>query len=132
MRINEVEKASGCSRHTIRFYETRGLIDEPRRDDNNYRAYEPAVVEQLGFIRMAQDVGFSLAEIRAILTSQRSSSFDCVQGAELVDDKIAEIGRRITQLRRMKAELEAARADLVLSALEHRLEVPQRLRKYAG
>lgn len=130
MRIGEVEESSGCSRHTIRFYEVEGLIDKPRRDVNNYRAYAPGVVDELAFIRSAQDVGFSLAEIRSILTSRRSSSINCVQGAELVDDKIAEIGRRISHMRRMKHQLEAMRAELVDSAILHRLEVPKQLKKY--
>ena len=130
MRIGEIEKSSGCSRHTIRFYEAEGLIDAPRRDVNNYRSYAPGIVDELAFIRSAQNVGFTLAEIRSIRTSQRSSSINCVQGAELVDDKIGEIGRRISQMRRMKSQLEAMRAELVDSALLHRLEVPKKLEKY--
>lgn len=130
VRINAIEKASGCSRHTIRFYEAEGLIDAPRRDGNNYRDYEPGVVAELAFIRSAQEVGFTLGEIRAIVASQRSSSLDCVAGAELVDDKISEITRRITQLRQMKSQLQEMRADLVVSAVQHHLDVPARLRRY--
>ncbi|MFH5211808.1 MerR family transcriptional regulator [Antrihabitans sp. NCIMB 15449] len=130
MRINAVEKASGCGRHTIRFYEAEGLIDAPRRDSNNYRDYAPEVVDELAFIRTAQDIGFTPAEIRSIKESQRSSALDCVGGAELVDAKISEITRRITQLRQMKTLLEQMRADLVVSAVQHQLDVPVRLQRY--
>lgn len=132
MRIGEVEKLSGCGRHTIRFYEAEGLIEAPRRDGNNYRAYEPAVVDELAFIRSAQDVGFTLGEIRAILVSKGASSFDCLRGAELVDEKIGEVTRRITALRSMKSQLEVMRSGLVDSAVGNRLEVPNRLRKYGS
>ncbi|MEO6473135.1 MAG: MerR family transcriptional regulator [Aeromicrobium sp.] len=130
MRVGELERSSGCSRHTIRFYESEGLIDAPRRDVNNYRSYASEVVEELAFIRSAQNAGFTLAEIRSILESKRSSTIDCVQGAELVDNKIAEIGLRVAQLKRTKSRLEAMRRELVCSAFEHSLEVPEQLRKY--
>lgn len=130
MRIGELEALSGCSRHTIRFYEAEGVIEAPHRDPNNYRAYAPEVVEELAFIRAAQDAGFSLAEIHSILLSKRSSTIDCVQGAELVHSKIAEVTRHIGQLRRMRKQLETMRTELVDSAVLHRLEVPPVLRQY--
>jgi MerR family copper efflux transcriptional regulator len=130
VRISDVEQASGCSRHTIRFYEAEGLIAKPERDANNYRRYEASVVAELGFIKTAQEIGFTLAEIRAVLEAQRSASLNCLQGAELVDAKLVEIGGRLTRLRTMRSDLEAMRSTLVASALDQGLEVPDRLRRH--
>ncbi len=67
MRIGELEKRSGASRHTLRYYESLGLISALRRD-NNYREYSPQTLGDLGFIQQAQSMGFSLGEIGEILT----------------------------------------------------------------
>ncbi len=62
MRIGELEKRSGASRHTLCYYESLGLISALRRD-NNYREYSLQTLHDLGFIQQAQSMGFSLGEI---------------------------------------------------------------------
>ena len=73
MRVADVERASGLSRHTLRFYEARGLIAAPQRAANNYRIYPPQVLEQLAFIRETQGMGFSLEEIGEITGAGRET-----------------------------------------------------------
>ncbi|GAA6526245.1 hypothetical protein IDVR_20410 [Intrasporangium sp. DVR] len=109
-----------------------GLIAPQPRDGNNYRSYAPTVVEELSFIRSAKEIGFSLAEIRAVLEARRSSSLDCLQGAELVDAKITEIRGHLARLRQTKLALEAMRAELVASALHQGLAVPTRLARHGS
>lgn len=67
MRIGEVASAMGLPAQTIRFYERRGLLPQPRRDPNGYRTYDTAIVTRLQFIRSGQGAGLTLVEIATIL-----------------------------------------------------------------
>lgn len=64
MRIGELAEATGLSRDTLRFYEERGLL-AARRRGNGYRDYPVEAVEWLCYLRSAQALGFTLAEIEA-------------------------------------------------------------------
>ena len=67
MRIGEIAKRSGVAPSKIRFYELRGLLPLPQRHPNGYREYPPTIVATLRFIQDAQDLGFSLREITAVV-----------------------------------------------------------------
>jgi DNA-binding transcriptional MerR regulator len=62
MQIGELSSATGLSRDTLRFYEKRGLL-RARRQANGYRDYPPEAVQWLCYLRSAQALGFTLAEI---------------------------------------------------------------------
>ena len=64
MLIGELATASGLSREALRFYEQQGLI-RARRLDNGYRDYPPEVVTLVQYIRTAQQLGFTLAQVLA-------------------------------------------------------------------
>ena len=116
MNIGELERRSGLSRHTLRYYEQLGLI-EPQRQANNYRSYSEQTVADLAFIQSAQGGGFSLAEIGDILVARRGNTIDCAQGAVLVAAKMAEIQTKITTLQAAYVFLDAERAKLEASAI---------------
>ena len=61
MRIGELATATGLSRDTLRFYEKRGLL-RAQRGSNGYRDYPAESVQWLGYLRLAQSLGFTLAE----------------------------------------------------------------------
>lgn len=82
MLIAEVERQSGLSRDTIRYYERIGLLPPAPRSSNGYRAYEPHTLIVLGFIRSAQQIGFSLEQVRAALPHLRHPPQRC---EELLD-----------------------------------------------
>lgn len=67
MRIGELARRSELSMSRIRFYEAHGLVPKAERRDNGYRDYPDSVVETLRLIHGAQNLGFSLSEIRAHL-----------------------------------------------------------------
>ena len=76
MQIGQLATATGLSRDALRFYEKRGLLASTRRG-NGYREYPPQAVEWLRYVRTAQALGFSLAEIEAdlpLLAAQESSA----------------------------------------------------------
>lgn len=115
MRIGELEQKSGASRHTLRYYESIGLLSV-QRQGNNYRLYSPRSVADLAFIQQAQDMGFALSEIREILQAQREQQLDCAQGALLVGKKLAQIEAKIANLQAMRKFLRSEKIRLEESA----------------
>ena len=115
MRIGELEKHSGASRHTLRYYESLGLISAQRRD-NNYREYNPQALDDLDFIQQAQSMGFSLGEIGEILQARREQQLDCAQGAMLVTKKLEEVEEKITNLHNLRNYLRSEKQRLEASA----------------
>jgi DNA-binding transcriptional MerR regulator len=67
MRIGELARRAGVSVQTVRYYEGRGLMPEPDRARSGYRQYDRSDVSRLRFIRRAQEMGFTLAEIGYLL-----------------------------------------------------------------
>lgn len=117
MRIGELEKHSGASRHTLRYYESLGLI-RAQRQANNYRAYSQQTLSDLGFIQQAQNMGFSLGEIGEILQARREQQLDCAQGALLVTRKLIEVEKKITDLHQLRDFLRSEKQRLEASAAE--------------
>ena len=105
MRIGELATLSGHPTRTIRFYETRGLLPEPTRTANGYRAYNEADRDRLEFIRNAQTAGLTLAEIASIIHLRDQGSIPCGHVNELLDTKLADVQQRLDQLTALRAEL---------------------------
>lgn len=105
MTIGRLAKAAGVNVETIRYYQRRGLIDEPAKPPGGQRRYDSrAVVARLGFIRRAQQLGFSLEEVKTLIRLAAGAG----RGAEaraLCERKYAELGRRIEQLNAMRRSL---------------------------
>ncbi len=81
MTIGRVANKAGISVETIRFYERKGLIDQPMRpQDGGFRIYPSEAVGRIHFIRQAQDLGFSLKEIVELLSLRADVSTDCADG----------------------------------------------------
>lgn len=123
MKIGELEARSGASRHTLRYYEQIGLIS-PLRQTNNYRVYTAQTLQDLDFIQRAQSMGFSLGEIGEILDAQRNKLIDCVDGAKLIEKKMAEIKQKIANFQSIYRYLDEERANLEASAAKQ-LELQQ-------
>ncbi|MDC0661032.1 MerR family transcriptional regulator [Marinobacter sp. SS21] len=105
MRIAELERRTGVNRHTLRYYEKEGLLQEVARRGNNYRDYPEQAVQRVGMLRQLKELGFSLKEIRQVLDALRTDSIDCEQGAALMADKKATVDRKIAELRKVSALL---------------------------
>ena len=65
MQIAELEQRTGVNRHTLRYYEKAGLLQEVERRGNNYRDYPEKAVERVAMVRQLKALGFSLREIRS-------------------------------------------------------------------
>jgi len=106
MQIGELAAATGLSRDALRFYEKRGLL-RARRNPNGYRVYAPESVDWLRYLRTAQQLGFTLAEIEAdmpLLASRDSPATAAGLRAALVR-KLGGIDARIAALLQLRSEL---------------------------
>ncbi|HEU5134298.1 MAG TPA: MerR family transcriptional regulator [Steroidobacteraceae bacterium] len=101
--IGPLAAAAGVHVETIRFYQRRGLLTEPRRSKGQVRHYSDADAEQLRFIKRAKSVGFTLAEIQTLLELRSRKS--CRATRALVATKLQVVEERLRDLRRLKTEL---------------------------
>jgi MerR family copper efflux transcriptional regulator len=111
LKIGEVAKRTGVGIETLRFYERQGLVGRPARTESGYRLYDESIVEQLEFIRQAQTLGFSLAEIARITTESRSGHSPCAEVREIVRARLVELDERLAELKRYRKELAATLAE---------------------
>lgn len=112
MNISQLAKTIGVSTDTVRYYEKQGLLQAPDRQDNGYRSYTATHVEAIRFVRGAQSLGFSLAEIRAILPQFSRGQFGRSDIEHQLQTKMAQIDAHIRQLQTLKKELHATFASL--------------------
>ena len=106
LTIGQLARKAGVGIETVRYYERRGLIQEPPRMESGYREFPTEAVDQLRFIRRAQELGFSLREIKELLSLRLTPSCNCDRVLQRTEDKIADIKTRIRSLRRMERALE--------------------------
>jgi MerR family transcriptional regulator, copper efflux regulator len=85
--------------HTIRFYEQSGLLPAPHRTPAGYRSYDQDAVTRLRFVRSAQTLGLSLAEIAEVLRIRDYQGPPCSYVAELLETHISALDTRIKELR---------------------------------
>lgn len=90
---------------TLRYYERRGLIPEPQRKDSGYRQYSPDYVVRLHFIQKAKALGFTLQEIKELLSLRVDPQTSCDEVKERAEAKLSEIEQKITALKKMKNAL---------------------------
>lgn len=109
MHIGQVARRAGVPAHTIRFYEDRRLITKPARSQAGYRLYQEHVIDELGFIRRAQRLGFSLDEVGELLSLSRGGQTPCAKIAALCAAHLEEIERQMAELRSFRRSLIAAR-----------------------
>ncbi|MGW7408293.1 MerR family transcriptional regulator [Streptomyces sp. NPDC054833] len=105
MRIGELAAQVGMTRDTIRFYEKIGLVTG-RRLANGYRDFPPETVPWLYYVRTAQTLGFSLAEIARHGEELRDAPDSAEALSALLEEKIRVIDARMAELAALRAELD--------------------------
>lgn len=101
MNIGEASKASGVSAKMIRYYENIQLIPAADRTISGYRTYAQSDVHRLQFIRQARDLGFSVAEIQALLDLWNNRSRHSADVKRLAQGHIDGLQQRIKDLQQM-------------------------------
>lgn len=103
--IGELAEQAGVGVETVRFYERKGLIKQPPRPRSGFRRYDEAVADRIRFIRQAQELGFTLSDIKQLLTLRVDPRTSCADVRQKAEAKIAEIDEKLAVLRRMRGAL---------------------------
>jgi MerR family mercuric resistance operon transcriptional regulator len=103
--IGQVARQAGVGVETVRFYERKGLIAQPKSPRAGYRHYPDDVVARIRFIRHAKDLGFTLSEIGDLLSLRARPRSSCAAVKIRAEEKIADIDERIRRLRRIRTTL---------------------------
>jgi MerR family copper efflux transcriptional regulator len=105
MKINEIASAAQVSVQTLRYYEKRKLVAEPRRRPSGYRDYEPGTVDRIRFIKRAQTLGFTLEEVGDLLALWPDSTSACGKAEDRATQKLQSIDAKIADLQKMRGAL---------------------------
>ena len=107
LTIGKLARESGVTVETIRFYERKGLIDQPQKPTTGYRSYPMEAGIRVRFIRNAKELGFSLREIRELLALAGTSKVDRRGMRARAEAKIAELDAKVEGLLSLRKELSA-------------------------
>jgi MerR family mercuric resistance operon transcriptional regulator len=111
LRIGELARQAGVNLQTIHYYERRGLIPEAPRTTSNYRIYSEDDARRVHFIKHAQKLGFSLKEIKEMLSLRAAPRAKCADVLKQAEKKISDIDERISALQRMRRALSKLKSE---------------------
>ena len=113
LTIGQLAKRSGIGIETVRFYERKGLVEEPPRTDSGYRQYPEDVVARIRFIRRAKELGFKLKEISELLSLRVDPDTKCADVKKQTELKIADVEEKIRVLQGIMTALKKLAASCV-------------------
>ena len=105
MRISELARRSGLAATALRYYEKAGLLPRSARTESGYRDYNGDTLPRLAFIRAAQAIGLSVAEIREVIGIRDGGTPPCAHVLDLIERHRAEVRARIRQLQQLESDL---------------------------
>ena len=105
LMIGNLAAATGTKVNTVRYYEDIGLMPRPARTDSGRRTYGTPDVERLAFIRHGRALGFSIDQVRSLLTLSGDPNRDCSDVAALANQHLRDVEERINRLERLRSEL---------------------------
>ena len=105
MKIGAVADRAAVSIDTLRFYEREGLIASPRRLFSGYRDYPNDELDRIEIIKEAKGLGFTLREIKELLSEGVKSTRECGPVTHKAQQKLAEMDAEIAKLRRLRKTL---------------------------
>jgi DNA-binding transcriptional MerR regulator len=108
MRIGGLAHRVGVNPRTVRFYEGMGLLPEPARRPSGYREDD---VERLAFVKTAQRLGLSLAEIHEIIALKERGERPCAYVLSVLDRQVVDMDQRLADLATLRADLVALQAQ---------------------
>ena len=105
LTVGDVAKASRVNVQTVHYYERRGLLPKPLRNASNYRVYPSDTPSRMRFIQRAQELGFSLNEIKELLSLRARPQAKCADVLARADTKIRDIDEKVRTLQAMRRAL---------------------------
>ena len=121
--IGKIAKEAGVGVETVRFYERKGLVEQPRKS-SGFRTYREEDATRIRFIKRAQELGFTLNEVRELLALNDEPGTTCGDLRPKARAKLAQIEAKISDLRRMESALMALET---CCALSEQVEVRSRI-----
>jgi Hg(II)-responsive transcriptional regulator len=117
LTIAGVARAAGVGVETVRYYERRGLIAQPKKALGTYRRYASDHVRRIRFVKRAQELGFTLEEIESLLQLEDGADRRSIQ--KIATARLNEVCARIADLRRMEKTLMHLLDDCKKGATPH-------------
>lgn len=109
--IGQLARRANVNLETIRFYERKGLLPEPPRNNSGHRQYSLTDLKRTDFIKRTQSLGFSLQEISDLLSLKVESGKTCADVKQRVKSKLIDIEEKIQTLQRMRDILMSLEAN---------------------
>lgn len=106
LTVGKVAKLAAVNIQTVRYYERIGLVKPDARRDSGYRLYTEEAAQKIRFIKHAQQLGFSLAEIAQLLRLRVSKTVQCEEVRSKTEARLRRVGEKIESLRKMAKVLE--------------------------
>ena len=111
MTATVLANQSDVSLYTVRHYTRIGLLKPIRNLQNNYKVYQPDDATRLHFIQAAKSLGFSLTEIKDILSEAKHGNSPCPMVREIIERHIEENRRKIKEMQKLQKKMENALTD---------------------
>lgn len=105
LKIGELARATGTNIETVRYYERIGLLPAAERTSANYRSYDPNHLDRLNFIRHARGLGFTLTDIRSMLSLSDQPDRDCAEVDQIASEHLKATEEKIARLTSLRDEL---------------------------
>lgn len=107
MQIGAIARAAGINVQTIRFYEREGILPEPARMASGYRDYRPEAIKLIRFVKAAQGLGFTLAEVQDLLQLRDNEAPSCNDVRALASAKLEAVQEKLRKLVALRDGLHA-------------------------
>lgn len=104
-KIGEVARRASVNKETVRYYEKRKLIPKPDRRRSGYRIFTQRHIDQIKFIKRAQELGFTLSEIKELLELRMDEDTTCSEIKNEAQEKYQDVVEKIEDLQRIKNTL---------------------------
>src|SRR6185503_4673269 len=105
LRIGDLARKTGCSVPTIRYYEEVGLLPRAARRTSGQRAYDASAAQVLGFIRRCRDFGFSVKEVRSLISFTDGRSRACLDARDVAQEHLKTVRGRMLELMELERSL---------------------------
>jgi DNA-binding transcriptional MerR regulator len=108
MTVHDLARRAGIAPHVVRYYTQRGLLQPDRNARNRYREYGSADLYRLQFICRAKMVGFTLADIKLILSDADAGTAPCPQVRQIVQLRAMENEQKLVSAQRLQQRIREA------------------------
>ncbi len=107
MTIGQLAKQAGVNLQTVRYYESLNLLPEPERSASGYRQYSSEYIEYIRFIKNAQEIGFTLDEVKKLVELRKDPKAHGSDVKKIIDQKIIEVEEKLNNYNTLMKQLKA-------------------------